>query len=83
MFILVRTLTYAALFIGLVLIYLPARILSWAGIVRPESAVVFFLITHLFVVWFEEPTLRRMFGQEYEDYCRKIGRWWPGASNRA
>ena len=35
MFVLVRALTYAALFIGLVLIYLPARLLSWSGIVRP------------------------------------------------
>jgi len=37
MFVLVRTLTYAALFIGLVLIYAPARVLSWSGIVRPAA----------------------------------------------
>jgi protein-S-isoprenylcysteine O-methyltransferase Ste14 len=35
MFVLVRTITYAALFIGLVLIYVPARVLSWTGVVRP------------------------------------------------
>ena len=35
MFILVRAVTYAAFFIGLVLVYLPARFLSWSGIVRP------------------------------------------------
>ena len=35
MFILIRTLTYATLFIGFVLVYLPARVLSWAGISRP------------------------------------------------
>ena len=45
-------------------------------------AIVFILVTYFFVMWFEEPTLRRMFGQEYEDYCRKIGRWWPGVRNR-
>jgi protein-S-isoprenylcysteine O-methyltransferase Ste14 len=32
---------------------------------------------HLFVVFYEEPTLRRMFGAEYEEYCRNVGRWWP------
>lgn len=32
---------------------------------------------HLFVVFYEEPTLRRMFGAEYEDYCRNVPRWWP------
>jgi protein-S-isoprenylcysteine O-methyltransferase Ste14 len=29
-------------------------------------ACVFFLITHLFVVLYEEPTLRRTFGDKYE-----------------
>jgi len=156
MFILVRAVTYATLFIGFVLIYLPARVLSWSGIVRPTaievpqvagmvigaagatvalwciftfasigrgtpapfdpprrlviqgpyrfvrnpmyigaglalaSAALFygslpllgytgvlFLATHLFVVWYEEPTLRRTFGQEYEAYCRQVRRWWP------
>ena len=37
MFVLVRAITYAALFIGLLLIYLPARLLSWSGIVRPAA----------------------------------------------
>jgi protein-S-isoprenylcysteine O-methyltransferase Ste14 len=36
MFVIVRAITYAALFIGLVLIYVPARLLDWSGIVRPE-----------------------------------------------
>ncbi len=156
MFVLARAVTYAALFIGLVLIYVPARLLSWSGIVRPAAiempqvagmvigaagaAValwciyafasigrgtpapfdpprrlvihgpyrfvrnpmyigaglalagaalfyeslpllgyvgVLFLATELFVVWYEEPTLRQTFGQEYEAYCRQVRRWWP------
>jgi protein-S-isoprenylcysteine O-methyltransferase Ste14 len=156
MFVLVRTVTYAALFIGLVLIYVPARLLSWSGIVRPAAIEMpqvagmvigaaaatvalwciftfatigrgtpapfdpprrlviqgpyrfvrnpmyigaglalasaalfyeslpllgytgfFFLATHLFVVWYEEPTLRRTFGPEYEAYRRQVRRWWP------
>ncbi len=156
MFVFARTVTYAALFIGFVLIYLPGRLLSWTGIVRPAAigvpqvagmvigavgaavalwciftfatigrgtpapfdpprrlvirgpyrfvrnpmyigaglalasaalfyeslpllgyAGLFLLATHVFVVLYEEPTLRRTFGQEYEAYCRQVGRWWP------
>lgn len=32
---------------------------------------------HLFVIGYEEPTLRRMFGDEYEEYCRNVPRWLP------
>jgi protein-S-isoprenylcysteine O-methyltransferase Ste14 len=32
---------------------------------------------HLFVVYYEEPTLRRKFGTDYDQYCRNVNRWWP------
>lgn len=32
---------------------------------------------HLFVVFYEEPTLRGKFGADYEEYCRNARRWWP------
>jgi protein-S-isoprenylcysteine O-methyltransferase Ste14 len=32
---------------------------------------------HLFVLLYEEPTLRRSFGAEYEAYCRRVPRWVP------
>jgi len=161
MFVLVRAVTYAALFIGFVLVYLPSRFLSWSGIVAPATtgapqvagmlmvaigtalafrclfifvfigkgtpapfdpprklvirgpyrfvrnpmyigagmtlagaalfyesisifiyAGLFFLITHLFVVLYEEPTLRRAFGDEYVAYCRRVRRWRPRASKK-
>jgi len=31
----------------------------------------------LFVRLYEEPTLRRMFGADYEEYCRHVRRWLP------
>jgi hypothetical protein len=31
----------------------------------------------LFVVLYEEPTLRKKFGADYEDYCGNVRRWWP------
>ena len=34
---------------------------------------------HLFVVFYEEPTLREKFGADYEEYCRNVRRWWPSA----
>ncbi len=29
----------------------------------------------LFVLLYEEPTLRRLFGEQYIEYCRKVPRW--------
>lgn len=156
MFVLVRAVTYAALFVGLVLVFLPAQVLSRAGVMPPAAirapqvagmavgcigaalalwcvvtfalvgkgtpapfdpprrlvvkgpyafvrnpmyigaafvltgAALFYqstgllaftglfaLATHLFVVWYEEPTLRRMFGEGYEGYSLRVRRWWP------
>jgi protein-S-isoprenylcysteine O-methyltransferase Ste14 len=156
MFVLLRAVTYATLFIGFVLIFLPARFLAWSGVARPpgigltqaigilttalgaalalwciisfallgkgtpapfdpprrlvirgpykyvrnpmylgaaialagaalfyESAVlasyvaVFLLVTHAFVLWYEEPTLQETFGAEYDAYCSRVRRWWP------
>ncbi len=160
MFILARTATYATLFVGLLLIFVPGRILAWSGIIQPagigliESAGivvccaggalalwcvvafalvgkgtpapfdpprklvvqgpyryvrnpmyigaalalcgaavfyrsiplvayvgVFLIVTHVFVVWYEEPALGRLFGDDYRAYRAKVRRWlplWPG-----
>ena len=32
---------------------------------------------HLFVVFYEEPTLHRKFGADYEEYRDNVRRWWP------
>jgi protein-S-isoprenylcysteine O-methyltransferase Ste14 len=42
-----------------------------------ELGVAFFTGTMLFVLLYEEPTLRRKFGTEYEEYCRRVPRWIP------
>jgi len=151
-----RAVTYATLFVGFLLVFVPGRVLEWSGVRRPATlgltqvlglAVVvvggavalwciltfvfvgkgtpapfdpprrlvvrgpyrfvrnpmyigaalalagaalfygswpllaytaaFLLITQLFVLLYEEPTLRRMFGAEYEEYCRRVERWLP------
>jgi protein-S-isoprenylcysteine O-methyltransferase Ste14 len=157
MFVLVRAVTYATLFIGFVLVYLPGQFWSWSGIVAPAStgvpqvagmmlvaigtahalwcvfmfvfigkgtpalfdpprklvvrgpyrfvrnpmyigagmtlagaalyyesvslliyAAIFLAVAHLFVVLYEEPTSRQIFGSDYETYCRRVRRWFPG-----
>jgi protein-S-isoprenylcysteine O-methyltransferase Ste14 len=35
---------------------------------------------HVFVLAYEEPTLRRTFGEEYETFCANVPRWIPRLS---
>lgn len=35
------------------------------------------LATHIFVITYEEPTLRRTYGVEYELFCSHVPRWIP------
>jgi protein-S-isoprenylcysteine O-methyltransferase Ste14 len=58
-----------------------ATILGWAALYRAGSVLAYALAIgaafHLFVVAYEEPTLRRVFGADYEEYCRRVHRWLP------
>lgn len=152
---LIRALTYASVFIGLVIVFVPARVLESSGVVRPEIGAVqvvavvvgaaggmlalwcvltfalvgrgtpapfdpprrlvvsgpyrfsrnpmyigaglalvgaslfyespalggytalFLIVVFLFIRLYEEPTLKRTFGEEYEAYCHRVGRWLP------
>lgn len=38
---------------------------------------ILWAVVTLFIVLYEEPTLRRLFGAEYENYCRHVRRWLP------
>jgi len=40
-------------------------------------AVIAFLGIHLFVAWYEEPTLKKKFGAAYKNYCKSVPRWIP------
>lgn len=48
-----------------------------ANVVAVAVAILIALGVVLFVRLYEEPTLRRAFGADYEDYCRNVRRWWP------
>ncbi len=45
-------------------------------------AAVAFVAFHVFVVVYEEPTLRRLFGDGYARYQRDVGRWIPRRGQR-
>jgi protein-S-isoprenylcysteine O-methyltransferase Ste14 len=62
---------FAVGWIGLWVVFGRANLtaIAWTA-----AAVVAF---NLFVRLYEEPTLRKMFGADYEEYCRNVSRWWP------
>jgi protein-S-isoprenylcysteine O-methyltransferase Ste14 len=56
-------------------------LIGYGFLLRSPAALlfsgVFLLWWHLFVLFYEEPTLREKFGAEYEEYCRRVHRWLP------
>lgn len=56
-------------------------IVGWATLFRTTALLWYALgvaiAFHLFVLLYEEPHLKRVFGQEYEEYCARVNRWLP------
>jgi protein-S-isoprenylcysteine O-methyltransferase Ste14 len=46
-------------------------------------AGIMLLAAHTFVVLYEEPTLKRQFGESYEEYRRSVPRWIPRLLHRS
>jgi protein-S-isoprenylcysteine O-methyltransferase Ste14 len=51
--------------------------LLFGSVALVTYGAVFWLACHLFVVFYEEPALRRRFGSEYADFCAAVPRWLP------
>jgi protein-S-isoprenylcysteine O-methyltransferase Ste14 len=47
-----------------------------------EYGVVVWLAFHIFVLAYEEPTLTRSFGTEYQEFCASVPRWIPRLTPR-
>jgi protein-S-isoprenylcysteine O-methyltransferase Ste14 len=62
---------FAAGWIGLWIVFGHATIASIAAVAAVALGV------HLFVIFYEEPILRKKFGADYIEYCRNARRWWP------
>ena len=56
-------------------------IFGWACVFTDGWLLIYALgvgiVIHLFVIGYEEPRLKELFGEEYEDYRRLVGRWVP------
>lgn len=39
--------------------------------------VAFGVAVWSFVIWYEQPTLRRRYGASYVEYCAAVPGWWP------
>ena len=56
-------------------------ILAWAASFKAIILLVYMLIVglafHTFVILYEEPHLRKLFGESYFNYCTRVPRWLP------
>lgn len=64
------------LLFGVVLILL-AEAVFFSSAALLAYALAYWLWLTLFVVFKEEPDLRRTFGEAFDDYCRDVPRWLP------
>ena len=64
------------MYVGVALVIVGEALLSRSVHVL-EYAVFMLTAAHVFVVLYEEPTLRRQFGESYEEYRRTVPRWIP------
>lgn len=55
--------------LGQGLLFGNVRLLEYGGVV--------WLVSHVFVLVYEEPTLRASFGREYKTFCAEVPRWIP------
>ena len=70
------------MYLGAVLVVMSETVFFqcwWLGI----YALGLWLVLHSFLVAFEEPQLRRRFGQVYLDYCASTPRWIPRQPRRS
>lgn len=62
-------LAVVSMVIGQALLFGNLRVLAYG--------LLAWLVTHIFVLTYEEPTLRKTFGAEYETYRANVPRWIP------
>jgi protein-S-isoprenylcysteine O-methyltransferase Ste14 len=65
------------MYIGVALVVL-GEAFFFGGRILFEYVGIMLLFFHAFVLLYEEPTLKRKFGESYDRYCRSVPRWIPG-----
>ncbi len=68
----VRNPMYVAL-----LLVVTGQALLFGSVHLLEYGAIVWLCTHVFVIGYEEPTLRAKFGKEYKTFCANVPRWIP------
>lgn len=64
------------MYIGGVFI-LAGEAIFFASLILFGYTLFIFLCFHFFVIGYEEPALRRTFGNAYDTYCESVPRWLP------
>src|SRR6059036_2873229 len=64
------------MYVGITLILFGEGLLFEAAVLFLYAGLLL-VCAHLFIVYYEEPTLRRLFGASYESYCKSVSRWIP------
>lgn len=64
------------MYVGVTLILLGETLL-FASMALCYYSLVVFAFFNLFVLLYEEPTLARLFGESYQQYCAHVPRWLP------
>ena len=64
------------MYVAALLVLTGEAIMFQSGSILIYAAIVFSFF-HLWVILYEEPTLRRKFGAAYDRYCMKVDRWIP------
>jgi protein-S-isoprenylcysteine O-methyltransferase Ste14 len=64
------------MYVGVLLAIL-GQALWFGSVATLRYALAVALLFHLFVVFYEEPTLRRKFGKSYTQYSLEVPRWLP------
>ena len=64
------------IYVGVMLIFLGHFLWSgyWSLLLY---ALLSFIGVHFFIIFYEEPTLKKKFGAAYEEYLRRVPRWIP------
>lgn len=70
----VRNPMYSGFFLGWLGLWI---LLGRVGLTAIAVVSAGVLAVFLFVAFYEEPTLRKLFGADYEEYCRNVPRWLP------
>jgi protein-S-isoprenylcysteine O-methyltransferase Ste14 len=59
------------------LLVLLGESLLYESVILTVYGLAMFGVFHLFILWHEEPALKRRFGESYQQYCKAVRRWIP------